>query len=103
MPKKYQVELSKTAITDIHEIWDYIATDNPIQATKFVVELEKRIYTLETHPERCPIIPENEILIGDYRHLIYGNYRSIFTIEKNIVFIIRVIHGARLLDFAILE
>ena len=34
---------------------------------------EAQIETLERFPERCPLIPENEILGTRYRHLLYGN------------------------------
>ena len=54
-------------------------------------------------PERCPLIPENEILGTRYRHLLYGNYRTVFRIERKTVYLIRVIHGARLLDGSMFE
>jgi hypothetical protein len=44
------------------------------------------------------MIPEaDEIGVG-YRHLFWGNYRTIFRIEGNIVYVVRVVHGAQLLD-----
>jgi len=87
----------------VAEIWEYIAQDKPDAATAFVLRLEEQIGTLERYPERCPLAPENELLGAAYRHLLYGNYRSIFKIVESRVIILRVLHGARLLDTRILE
>ena len=98
MPAKFPVEIAPSAEADIAEIWDYIAQDNPANAEGFVLALEEQIASLEKFPERCSRIPENEILGTSYRHLIHGAYRTIFRIAGTRVVILRVIHGARLLD-----
>ena len=98
MPSKFTVEIAPSAEADIAEIWDYIAQDNPANAEGFVLALEEQIASLEKFPERCSRIPENEILGTSYRHLIHGSYRTIFRIAGTRVVILRVIHGARLLD-----
>jgi plasmid stabilization system protein ParE len=98
VPAKFSVEITASAEADIAEIWDYIAQDNRANAKAFILALEKQIASLETFPERCPRIPENEILGTSYRHLIYGSYRTILRISGTKVVILRVIHGARLLD-----
>ena len=98
MPAKFPVEITPSAEADIAEIWDYIAQDNPANAEGFVLALEEQIASLEKFPERCSRIPENEILGTSYRHLIHGSYRTIFRIAGTRVVILRVIHGARLLD-----
>jgi len=98
MPAKYSVEITPAAERDVEEIWTYIADDSPENATAFILRLEEQIEALEQFPERCPLIPENEILGTGYRHLIYGVYRTIFRITGKTVFIVRIIHGARLLD-----
>ena len=85
------------------EIWEYIAQDKPEAAAAFVLRLEEQIGTLERFPERCPLAPENELLGTAYRHLVYGNYRTIFKIIGSRVIILRVLHGARLLDTGMLE
>ena len=103
MPKKFKVEITKIAEADVAEIWEYIAQDKPEMATAFVLRLEEQVGTLERFPERCPLVPENELLGADYRHLLYGNYRTIFKIVGSRVIILRVLHGARLLDTGMLE
>ena len=85
------------------ETWEYIAQDKPDAATAFVLRLEEQIRTLERFPERAPLAPENELLGTAYRHLLHVNYRTIFKIFGSRVIILRVLHGARLLDTGILE
>ena len=102
MPK-YRVEITKVAESDIKDIFRYIASDNPAAADHWVNEIERQIDSLEKFPSKCPIIPESQDLGKEYRHIIYGNYRTIFRIEGSRVFIMRVIHGARLLDLSPLQ
>ena len=103
MPAKFRVRITRTAERDIEEAWAFIAQDSPEEAEKFIRRLEEQIQTLERFPERCPLIPENEMLGTRYRHLIYGNYRNVFRIAGKIVYVLRVIHGARLLDTSMFE
>jgi plasmid stabilization system protein ParE len=103
MPIRFAVSFSKKAEEDLEEIWSFIAVDNPDNATKFVLNLEKQVETLSRFPERCPLIPENAVLRGKYRHLIYGDYRSIFRVKGKTVYIIRIVNSARLLESAIVE
>jgi toxin ParE1/3/4 len=103
MPKKFNVDITAAAEADVDEIWEYIAQDDPEAATAFVLRLEEQINTLERFPERCPLVRENELLGAAYRHLVYGNYRTILKIIESRVIIMRVLHGARLLDMGLLE
>ena len=98
MPIKYSVEITPSAERDVEEIWTYIADDSPENATAFILRLEEQIAALEQFPLRCPLIPENDILGTTYRHLVYGAYRTIIRITEKAVFIVRIIHGSRLLD-----
>jgi plasmid stabilization system protein ParE len=103
VPKKFRVEITEAAEADIVEIWEYITQDKPDAATAFVLSFEEQIGTLERFPERCPLVPENELLGTAYRQLLYGNYRTIFKIVESRVIIMRVLHGAQLLDTEMLE
>ncbi len=98
MPIRYQVKITQTAERDLKDIWDYIGKDSPLEAERFISRIETQVGTLEQHPERCPSIPENEILGTGYRHILYGDYRTIFRISQRTIYILRIIHGSRLLD-----
>ena len=71
----------------------------PSTAGKWREELSRQIASLEKFPLRCPIISESRELGKEYRHLIYGQYRTIFRVDSDRVIILRVIHGSRLLRF----
>jgi len=60
--KKYKVNISLTAQNDIEHIFFYIAEDSINNAKNFLLELEERIYSLDTFPERFAYIPENIFL-----------------------------------------
>ena len=99
----YKVEITRAAEGDVEEIWTYIADDSPENATAFIIRLEEQIDTLEQLPERCPLIPENEQLGTSYRHLLHGAYRTVFRTTGKTVYILRIIHGTRLLDSSCFE
>lgn len=103
MPRRYRVDVTRTAARDIATIYAHIAHANPLAAATWLDTVERNITSLEQWPRRCPIIPEASDLEVEYRHLINAPYRTIFRIVGAQVIIIRVIHGARLLDLDILN
>jgi plasmid stabilization system protein ParE len=103
VPAKFRVRITRTAERDVENIWSFIAQDSPEEASRFIDRLEDQIATLERFPERCPLIPENEILGTRYRHPLYGSYRSVFRVRGKTVYVLRIIHGARLLDSSMFE
>ncbi len=94
--KIYNVKITESAQNDIEEIWQYIALDSIKTATKFINKIERAIFSLKSFPERNSLIPEYEILKIDYRQLIYKNYRIIYRISENVVYVLRILHGYRL-------
>lgn len=103
MPAKFQVEIARSAEEDLEQIWSFITADNPAAADRFILDLERKVSTLEHFPKRCPLIPENELLKSQYRHLILDRYRIVFRISEKQVFVLRILHGSRLLDPSVLE
>ena len=103
MPTRFEVRFTRKAQQDIEEIWTFIAQDSTDEATRFINQLDKHIGTLERFPARCPLIPENEVMHSSYRHLIHGNYRVIIRVTEKIVWVVRIVHGARLLDLPMSE
>jgi toxin ParE1/3/4 len=103
MRERFLVKITRKAETDLDEIWAHIAADSVNNANRFILKLEKRMKTLAWSPRRCPLISENEILGTAYRHLIVGKYRAVIRISEDTVYILRIVHGARLLDTTIIE
>ena len=96
MIKKFDVQITEHAQKDLEQIFYYIAEDNPQNASRFILEIEKKVYSLEKFPARNPFIFENQYFGTNYRHLIHKKYRIIYRVFDNSVFIIRIIHGAKL-------
>ena len=103
MEGTYRVEITATAEADVAGIWDYIAQDSPAAASAFILRLDEQIGALERFPKRCPYVPESRLLGERYRQLLFGHYRAIFKIAGDRVIVLRVLHGARLLDTKLLK
>jgi toxin ParE1/3/4 len=93
----YRVELTARASRNLKRIFRRIDADNSPQAFAWFNDLEAAILSLDRHPERCPVTPENRAL----RHLLFGNkphvYRAIYLIDgrARIVKVLHIRHGAR--------
>ncbi len=98
MAKKYKINISHNAQNDTEHIFYYIAADSNNNAKKFIIELEEKIFSLDTFPERFAYIPENLYFGTNYRHITHKKYRVIYKIDNSSVYILRVIHGSKLLD-----
>ncbi len=97
MAKKYKIFISNSAQSDLEHIFFYISANSIHNASKFILELEKRIYSLDRLPERFAYIPENLYFGTNYRHITYTKYRVIYKVENFSVYILRVIHSSKLL------
>jgi toxin ParE1/3/4 len=80
VPRRYRVDVTRTAARDIATIYAHIAHANPLAAATWLDTVERNITSLEQWPRRCPIIPEASDLEVEYRHLINAPYRTIFRI-----------------------
>ncbi len=92
--KRYKVEISSAAENDIEDITDYIAKDSIIDALRWYELTKDIIVTLAQMPERCPIAVENEAVDQEIRHLVFGNYRVLFTVAHESVQVLHVRNAA---------
>ena len=46
-------------------------------------------------PEACGFAPENDYASCEVRQMLFGQYRVLFTIREQIVFLLTIRHGAR--------
>ena len=90
-----EIEWSEIALDDLKEIHEYISKDSKLYADRYINKLFTRVDQLETHPKSGRIVPEYNMEI--IRELIEGNYRIVYKIIQNSVFILRVHHAAKLL------
>jgi plasmid stabilization system protein ParE len=90
-----EIILSRAAETDLAEIVEYIARDNPAAAMRLGCELVTHTRTLEKHPRIGCVVPEFQI--ETLRELIHGSYRIVYQIndDKKLIEVARFWHAAR--------
>lgn len=86
---------TELALEDLKIIHDYIAQDSTSYASRFIEKLLARVKQLETFPRSGKNVPE--FGIENIRELIEGNYRIVYRVNSEVVYIIRVQHSAMLL------
>jgi toxin ParE1/3/4 len=89
---------AEPALDDLREIRDYISRDSKIYARSTVKRIRAKAGLLGQMPEmghQLPDLPDS-----NYRQLISGSYRIIhrFEVGQNRIFILAVIHAARLIS-----
>ncbi|MEQ8553638.1 MAG: type II toxin-antitoxin system RelE/ParE family toxin [Cyclobacteriaceae bacterium] len=88
-----EVVWTSNALTDLSEIGEYIATDSLKFAEITVSKLYHKVEILSTYPKSGRIVPETEQ--ENLRELIEGNYRIIYEIINDSIFILTVHHSSR--------
>jgi toxin ParE1/3/4 len=80
------------ALTDLAEIWAYIAEDSPERADAFADLLTTKLQALARRPGIGRLRPE---LAGDLRSFPVGRYVIFYLAISRRVEIVRVLHGSR--------
>jgi toxin ParE1/3/4 len=94
-PSEYAIRLLQAAEDDLRGIVTYIALDNPAAATDLVDKIENSLSGLSSFP-LLGQIPNEEALAGmGYRFLTVKNYLIFYTVEGQVIWVHRIIHGAR--------
>ena len=97
---KKKIIQSKLSLIDLEAIIEYYYPLNKKTAARYYKGIMSRIKKLIRFPEMGRIVPEFEEEFYDkYRELIYENYRIIYRIDVDKIYILRIIDGRRLLDF----
>jgi plasmid stabilization system protein ParE len=92
-----QVHWTEIALADLKDVHDYIARDSAYYAAAFVGRVRDSAASLNQLPRRCRITPEFDD--PTVRDMIIGKYRLIYRVEeRDTVFILAFIHGARDLE-----
>lgn len=79
------------ALRSVDEIAGFIAKDNPIRATSFVLELKDAVTRLQVHPGmgRAGRVPGTRELV------LHKNYIAIYRVRGDDVEVLRLHHVAR--------
>jgi toxin ParE1/3/4 len=96
MPKIYKVLFTRFAEEDLIEILEYYNQVNADYAQRLFLTIEKRVNELKTIPERGRIVPELEKQnIVEYREIIEGNYRIVYSVQEQTVVVLTIIDARR--------
>lgn len=96
-----QVRWTPNAADDLEAIAAFIALDSNHYASLFVLDVLTAVERLAEFPKLGRIVPETTD--PAIRELLLGNYRIVYRLKPDLVEIITVYHGARLLDPRILK
>ncbi|MBZ5727384.1 MAG: type II toxin-antitoxin system RelE/ParE family toxin [Acidobacteriia bacterium] len=95
----FRVRFLPRARQDLETIYRRVIQEAPLRGAEWFEGLERSVYSLRYHPERCPIIPELSTATDDVRRLLHGNYPHIYKVYYHlvgqIVEILHIRHGAR--------
>ncbi len=87
-----RVLISHSARQDLHEIWDYIASDNPDAADIFIDELREKFWLLS---ENTKVGSDRSELLDKLKSFPHKDYLVFYAPITSGVKIVRVIHGSR--------
>jgi toxin ParE1/3/4 len=97
----YRVELAHRAIRDLEILYVEKNAAESQASARWYNGLEEAVYTLATHPYRCPAAPEARKVKRKLLHLLYGKkphiYRVIYEVDERqkTVWVLTIRHGAR--------
>lgn len=104
MKKSYDVWWSETSEKDLLSIIEYIARENPLQASKLFREIKKRAESLSAFPDRGRIVPElQDQGIMLYHELIIGPWRIMYRVSDNIVYVLSVLDSRQNVEDILLK
>lgn len=93
-----EVRWTPQAADDLDAAAEYVARDSPHYASLFVERILDAIDRLEQFPLRGRIVPEKQD--PAVRELLVGSYRIVYRHQRDIVEVLTIHHGARLLDLS---
>ena len=96
----FHVEVTPQAEQDADTILEWLLSQHAGETGLcWFLRLREAIDSLAEMPKRCPLAPENASVPFEMRQLLYGRkphfYRILFTIEDEVVYVLRIRHGRR--------
>ena len=91
----FQVRWTEAAYLDLEEIVEFVAKDSLTYASVVATDLVEAVDSLDEFPRRGRVVPEFDDV--DIRELLVGRYRVIFLVRPEVVVVLGILHGSRLL------
>lgn len=92
-----KIKWTVRALNDLQDIYEFIAKDSKRYAQIQVENIQNSVSNLASFPLMGHDVPEFPHL--PYREILVGNYRVLYRFEEdqNLVIVMSVVHGRRLL------
>ena len=87
-----RLELSQFIESDLDDIADYIAQDNPSRAVTFIKDIRAKFHDIHHNPLHYQLRPD---IGNEARMAIVGSYAILFRVSGEVVRIERVVYGGR--------
>ncbi len=91
-----EVRWTPQAADDLNAIAEFISKDSPHYSSLFVLDVLYAVDLLIQFPKSGRVVPE--INDPSVREIILGSYRIIYRVRRDLVEILTVFDGSRLLD-----
>jgi len=88
-----KVVLTRSAESDLLEIGNWIADDNPTRAATFLEELREACNRLADTPKAHPLVEGYKAL--GIRRRVFENYLVFYRIGPTNIEVLHILHGAR--------
>lgn len=88
-----KIEWAEPAEQDLDSIYAYVGRDVPIYAEQLVDRIIDAVELLYDQPLMGRLVPEAKR--NDVRELIFQNYRIMYLVKTDHIYVVAVIHGSR--------
>jgi plasmid stabilization system protein ParE len=95
--KRYSVIVAESAVSDLESIEQYIEDcDSSVAARRVLAGLLSCLDRLDRYPSRGSLVSEFAVFgMGQYRQVIYAEYRVIYRVDGSSVVVVAVVHQRR--------
>ncbi len=94
--KQYKVEITKSALQDMEDIYNYIAEEllAPENAMGQYNRIADAILSLDTFPEKFRLLESEPEKAKEIRRMVVDNYSVFYVIKENRVIVTDVLYSA---------
>lgn len=87
-----KLRINPLVVTDLKEIRNYIADDNPQKAAEIIKELYGKIENVQLFPGMGADLSKRVHFRTNYKYVVWNNYVIIYRVDKEAIEIYRVIN-----------
>jgi plasmid stabilization system protein ParE len=94
----YKIALSRKARKQLERAYQWYVKESPANADGWYNGFIDALNSLTSNPRRFGRAPESPLFPVEIRQLLYGknrNWRALYTIRKDLVFVVSIRHAAR--------